>query len=147
MRKIFWAFALTPFLCGCTAQNKETGGENETPAEDSTQAFLKKKTLGFYGFDNSDYLYSKGQTQISRRYSKDGRNVEFCLLDTENGTVYSLDGITTSAQKGDGFLATFTVTKAQTKVKEVASVTTVLAVSSDTLWLRNSRDVCFIVKK
>lgn len=143
--RISLSIIIAAALCwGCAAKKEEDRGSSSA-ASAQDKAMLEKKVLGAYGVDGSDYLFSKGTMQLSRRYS--GRTVEFSMLDLENKGIYSLSGVRTEVVKGDNFQTVFTVTRSKTKEKELTSVVRVLAISGDTLWLKSSKDAYFIVKK
>lgn len=131
-------------FCGCANKKEEGGGGGSSDISAQDRAILEKTVPGAYGLDGSDYVYQKGSMQLSRRYS--GRNVEFCILDIEGGTIYSLSGIKKDAVKGDMFYTDFTVIKSNNKQKELSSTVKVLAVDGDMLWLKSSKDAYFIVK-
>ena len=161
MRKIRYILSVAlmgVMLSGCQLilfpenQTEDSGGQqNQTPDDgrkDEEDPILKVRTLGMYNIDGKDYAYKRGEWQISRNYSADGRTIAFSMVDPENRTVYTVSGIKSSvSQIGQSIYLTFTAKTPEKELKNFSSTARVLKVSGDTLWLKTSQGPYYVVKK
>ena len=149
MRKLLYAAALLSagaLLWGCRNQIQGDPVNHYTdPAV--VDPIVKVKTLGAYSVEGKDYAYKKGEWQISRSYSQDGRSLSFSLLDPAGGYAYNISGVKTVAQKGQSYYVTFTARDASEVKTTFASSAKVVEVSGDTLWLKSSSDAYYVIKK
>ena len=148
-------------LCGCQIilfpetredesgqQQNPSSGQNGSSEEPSTDPVLKVRTLGMYNIDGADYAYRRGEWQVSRNYSADGRSVTFSLVDPSNRVAYTVSGIKTSvARTGHSIYVTFTARTPEKEIKSFSSTAVVLRVSGDTLWLKTSQGPYYVIKK
>lgn len=161
MRKIRYALSvalLGIMLYGCQMiffpenQTETPGQENQeekgNEPEPEVDPVLNVKTLGMYNIDGVDYAYKRGEWQISRKYSADGKSVTFGLLDPANRVVYTVSGIKPAvSQISHSIYVTFTAQTPEKEIKTVSSTAKVLKVSGDTLWLKTSQGPYYVVKK
>ncbi|MBR4595859.1 MAG: hypothetical protein IKO31_03985 [Bacteroidales bacterium] len=160
MRKICCILALTAvglmnYGCQIVIQSGQTPEETtqeqeEKPGpevEPDTDPFLSVKNFGMYDVDGEDYVYRRGEWQISRNYSRDGRSITFNMVDPVNKVVYSLSGIkSTVSTEGQTIFVTFSVKSPEKELKNVASSAKVLKVSGDSLWLKTTVGPYYLVK-
>lgn len=129
---------------GQDTQNKDPDSQQEP----ETDPVLKVKYFGAYGIDGEDYVYKRGEWQMSRQYTSDGREVTFNMMDPVNGVVYSLSGIRTAvALPGHNIFVSFSAKKAGKEFKSLSASSKVLEASGDTLWLKTASGAYFVVKK
>ena len=131
---------------------KDTGDAQSTsPGQQTDNAanpILSIKNLGMYDIDGEDIVYRKGEWQLSRNYSPDGKTVSFNIIDPALRTAYTVSGIKTSAaQQGHSIYVTFTARTPEKEIKSFSSSAKVMGVSGDTLWLKTSQGPYFVVKK
>ena len=138
-------------LAGCQIvvsnlpQEQDPGPQNQDSAADPV---LKVRTLGMYDVDGEDYVYRRGEWQMSRNYSKDGKTVSFNLIDPSSSMVYSVSGIKPSASEaGYSIYVTFSARTPEKEIKTFSASAKVMGASGDTLWLKSSQGPYFVVKK
>jgi len=154
MKKLFIIAGIMLSLTGCintvpAPQEEEKPGQDEPAPHEETpdEAIQNVRLFGAYGVEGQDYVYHKGQWQLSRKYSENGRYVSFRMLDGENNLCYAFNNILTDPGNGKSFTVTFEITGSAGSVKNVTSSVKMLKSSGDTLWLKSSRGAYYIVKK
>ncbi|MBR5403675.1 MAG: hypothetical protein IK113_05580 [Bacteroidales bacterium] len=125
-------------------EQEEKPGSQTDPEADPA---LKVTTFGMYAVDGEDYVYKRGEWQISRNYSRDGRSITFNMVDPKNKVVYSLSGIkSTVSAEGQNIYVTLSVRTPEEELKKIASSAKVMKVSGDSLWLKTTAGPYFLVK-
>jgi len=159
MKKFFLIAGIMLAIAGCNIIMPASGQEDDKPGQDEPvpepkphedtpdEAIQKVRLFGAYGVEGEDYVYQKGQWQLSRKYSENGRYVTFSMLDEENSLSYAFNNILTDPGKGKSFTVSFVITGSDGLVKNVTSSVKMLKSSGDTLWLKSSRGAYYIVKK
>ena len=127
---------------------EEQEQQNQNP-EPEIDPVLKVKTFGAYNLDGVDYVYRRGEWQLSRNYSPDGKTVSFSMVDPANRVVYSVSGIKPAvALVGNNIQVKFSARTPEKELKSFSSSSaTVLGENGDTLWLKTSQGPYFVVKK
>lgn len=161
-KKIYYALALAlagVMLYGCqiilqsepAKDDPKEDPQDKPPGErpgEEVDPILKVRTLGVYNVDGVDYAYKRGEWQLSRNYSADGRTIAFSMVDPAGSVVYTVSGLKSSAtQVGHSLYLTFTAKTPQKELVNISSTARVLGVSGDTLWLKSTQGPYYIVKK
>ncbi|MBO7069906.1 MAG: BACON domain-containing protein [Bacteroidales bacterium] len=118
--------------------------ETVTVTQNAREAILDITTPGFYGIGR-DYVYIKGQSQSSRLTNASGRS--FRLIYPSSGLVLELKGVPVSLNIGE--ILNLTISAWQNGQRVISQAVQVKVVGEDDklIWLKNSANTYFILKK